>query len=133
MNSTWILDIGIRLLTTFAIFKMPHLGTNDYSTDPVPSDDQFTNGLVDFLNRIANDYPAAAIGAMCAPSARGNQCENIQKATTLVNVSNVRYLFITPDVYSGGYGCDYHPSAKTQQNIAAIVMPFVEELAKSIK
>ena len=101
------------------------LGTNDYSTQPAPSDAQFTTGLVDFLARIIADYPDAKgrIGAMCAPLAAGPQCANIQQAA---QQAGVNYVFIDPDTLSGGYGCDYHPNAATQQNIANVVVPAVK-------
>jgi hypothetical protein len=101
------------------------LGTNDYSTQPAPTDEQFTSGLVDLLTRIIADYPAAKgrIAAMCAPIAAGNQCANIEKAT---QQAGVHYVFITPDTLSGGYGCDGHPNTVTQQNMADVVAPVVK-------
>lgn len=103
------------------------LGTNDYSTQPQPSDAQFTSGLVAFLQRIIADYPAAKghIAAMCAPMQTGNQCANIQRATQLAGVN---YVFVDPDTLSGGYGCDGHPNAATQQNIANVVAPAVKSM-----
>jgi hypothetical protein len=101
------------------------LGTNDYSTQPNPTDEQFTSGLVDLLTRIITDYPAAKghIAAMCAPMQAGNQCANIQQAA---QQAGVHYVYITPDTLSGGYGCDGHPNAVTQQNMADIVAPIVQ-------
>jgi hypothetical protein len=42
--------------------------------------------------------------------------------------NNARYIFVTPDCYTGGYGCDGHPSALTQQNISAVIIPVVQEM-----
>ena len=102
------------------------LGTNDYSTQPAPSDDQFVNGLVDLLTTIIRDYPRAKghIAAMCAPMAAGNQCANIKAATQQVGVN---YVFIDPDTIVG-YGCDGHPDQATQQLMAGVVTPAVKEM-----
>mmetsp|Transcript_20418 Transcript_20418/g.34190 ORF Transcript_20418/g.34190 Transcript_20418/m.34190 type:complete len:565 (+) Transcript_20418:109-1803(+) len=62
------------------------LGTNDYSTEPFPSDKDFIDGLVDFLQRILQDYPQAQVAAMCAPMANGNQCKNIEIAARTVSI-----------------------------------------------
>jgi lysophospholipase L1-like esterase len=82
------------------------LGSNDYSTEPNPSDEDFTNGLVEFLSLIRSDYPSALIAAMCAPSNHGSQCANIEKAAAQTSSSFVAMdssLYVSPD------GCDGHP------------------------
>lgn len=103
------------------------LGTNDYSTQPQPSDAQFVSGLVALLDRISADYPGARgrTAAMCAPMQAGPQCANIQRGAQLAGVN---YVFIDPDTLSGGYGCDGHPNAATQQNIADVVTPAVKSM-----
>jgi lysophospholipase L1-like esterase len=101
------------------------LGNNDYSTQPSPSDEQFITGLTQFLLQIHMDYPSAHVAAACAPHHNGNQCANIQAAAESTGSS---YLFIPDDVFVGGYGCDDHPSAQTQVNIADFVTPFITGL-----
>jgi lysophospholipase L1-like esterase len=82
------------------------LGSNDYSTTPNPSDEDFTNGLVDFITLIAKDYPTALIGAMCAPSNHGNQCANIENAT---KITNSAFVHMDSSLYVYPNGCDGHP------------------------
>lgn len=106
------------------------LGSNDYSTQPNPSDEDFTNGLVDLITRIRQDYPLALLAAMCAPSNNGNQCTNIENAThltssTFVSMDSVEYVY--PN------GCDGHPSIQTQQNIADVVIAAVQDMLRSAK
>ena len=103
------------------------LGTNDYSTQPTPSDEQFISGLVDLLHRIGADYPQSKghVAAMCAPMQTGRQCANI---ATAAQQAGVNYVFIDPDVFTGGYGCDGHPNAQTQQLMANIVTPAVKTM-----
>ena len=82
------------------------LGSNDYSTSPNPSDEDFTNGLVDFINVISDDYPNALIGAMCAPSNHGNQCANIESAAV---TTGSYFVKMDNDLYVYPNGCDGHP------------------------
>lgn len=101
------------------------LGSNDYSTEPNPSDEQFTSGLIDFLNLIKSDYPYAQVGALCSPSASGNQCKNIQFSASK---TNTYYVQIDHSNYDPGYGCDMHPNKESQANIAEVVTPLVKEM-----
>eukprot|EP01038_Epipyxis_sp_PR26KG_P015404 gene15404-20779_t len=94
------------------------LGSNDYSTNPNPTDEQFTTGLSDLLNRIHSDYDRATVFAMCAPISHGNQCSNIEAAASK---TKSHYIRVDPSTYDGGYGCNGHPNIATQQNIAKIV------------
>ena len=102
------------------------LGSNDYSTQPNPTDEQFITGLVNFLNALKSEYPTAKIAAMCSPSAHGPQCANIETSTQ--TAGGVGYLFLDPSLYNGGYGCDMHPNTVSQQNMANVVTPFVQSL-----
>lgn len=103
---------------------MVMLGANDYSTTPYPSDEDFINGLVNLLNQIHADYPAAKVGAMCSASPDGNQCVNIEAAAGMTSST---YAKIDDSVYVS-YGCDYHPSIDTQRNIADAVTPVVQNM-----
>jgi lysophospholipase L1-like esterase len=105
------------------------LGSNDYSTEPVPSDSQFVDGLVNFVNQIKFDYPKALVITACAPSAHGNQCANIEKAAA---ITGIEYLYIDPSVLSGGYGCDDHPDCVSQQNISLIIISFLQPLLSNV-
>ena len=82
------------------------LGSNDYSTSPNPSDEDFTSGLVDFLTLIATDYPTALLAAMCAPSNHGNQCVNIENAT---KITGSTYVSMNSSLYVYPNGCNGHP------------------------
>lgn len=102
------------------------LGTNDYSTEPNPTDEQFTDGLIDFIAIIQRDYPnARAVVAACSPSAKGNQCANIKAAAERTGAV---YVFVDPDCYNGGYGCDMHPNAVSQQFIADVIAPALKSI-----
>ena len=101
------------------------LGTNDYSTSPVPYDSQFINGLVALINQVKQEYPLAIHVAACSPLYRSHQAANIQQAAV---ETGINYLFVNFSVYDGGKGCDNHPSQQTQINIADVVTPYLEGL-----
>lgn len=100
------------------------LGTNDYSTQPNPSDEDFQNGYINFVNQIKADYPSTKIVLVCEPFAAGNQCTNIEQVS---KKTNSVYIYV-PFSTIVSYGCDYHPSAESMVNIANVVTPIVKGL-----
>lgn len=107
------------------------LGSNDYSTEPHPSDDDFITALSSLLQRIQTDYPTAALAALCAPMQVGPQCQNIAAAAAAASDAKptqpVTYFAIPPATVTG-YGCDYHPDAASHQNMANAVLPVIQEM-----
>lgn len=102
------------------------LGQNDYSTQPNPTDVQFTSALVAFINQIKVDYPLTEVLVICSPSpVVPQQCPNILSAAT---TTNVHYFTMSSNVYEGGKGCDGHPNQLTQQNMAASVTSTIADL-----
>jgi lysophospholipase L1-like esterase len=107
------------------------LGTNDYSTQPNPTDEQYTSGLITFITQIQSDYPHASIVAICSPMAKDtHQCPNIESAT---KATNVHYIDIPENVFDGGYGCVGHPSQQTQRNMADYILPTIRAILESNK
>ena len=99
------------------------LGTNDYSTKPYPSDSDFTNGYIKFINQIFSDYPSAKkLYAMCAPLNNDNQCMNIENAAKMASTDRIKYVKVDSSVIDAGpAGCNGHPSVTTQQNMANFI------------
>jgi lysophospholipase L1-like esterase len=111
------------------------LGTNDYSTFPQPTDDQFQSGYTAFLTQIRADYPSAKIMIACAPMKNENQSRNIAAvAKTNENIVSA-YLDIPSSTMTtaGSNGCSGHPSIQGHINIAAVVAPALEQLLPSSK
>ena len=100
------------------------LGTNDYSTSPQPSDDQFIEGYVNFVHQIQHDYPSAKLLSLCEPMYNGNQCQNIQKAAGMTGVE----YFAVPSSTVVGWGCSGHPDYPSQQNAADLITPVVQKM-----
>jgi lysophospholipase L1-like esterase len=100
------------------------LGTNDFSTQPEPSQEMFVNGYVNFVAQVRSDYPNVPILSLCAPLNTGNQCAYTELAAKQANVN----YFAIPTSTVTGYGCDYHPNVDSQKLIAQAVTPIVEKI-----
>lgn len=103
------------------------LGTNDYSTDPIPTDEQFISTLSTFLLQVQSDYSDAVILSTCAPMKAHDQCKNIAAAA---KIANVNFADIPQSTMDGGYSCSYHPNVLSHQNIASYLLPIVNSLLK---
>jgi hypothetical protein len=101
------------------------LGSNDYSTQPNPSDEDFTAGYVALLQQIRLDYPLAKLGAVCEPVPGYHECENVKAAAEAMQAT---YIEVPDSIYSEPKGCDGHPSIQGQRNIADVVTPVVQEM-----
>lgn len=101
------------------------LGSNDYSTTPYPSDEDFINGYVALVEQIMVDYPNAKIAAVCEPTPGGNECVNVQYVADTLHIV---YINIPDEIYTVPYGCDGHPSVEAQQNIANVITPIVVDM-----
>ncbi|MCA9596308.1 MAG: endo-1,4-beta-glucanase [Myxococcales bacterium] len=101
-----------------------NLGTNDYSTGGDPTDKQFTDAYVAFLENIRQKNPNALILAMVPTLLSGTDLSTAQKnveaavaARKSAGDSNVYSYFMS--VTMDGWGCDWHPSAKTHAAMGA--------------
>lgn len=106
------------------------LGSNDYSTQPNPSDEDFTAGYTALVTQLQKDYPLALIAAVCEPTPGNGECENEQRVAECMGLS----IITVPDsIYVNPNGCDGHPSVQGQQNIAAVVTPAVIEMLSAAR
>jgi lysophospholipase L1-like esterase len=106
------------------------LGTNDFSSLPQPTDEEFQNGYAAFLTQIHSDYPNAKIMIACAPMKPERLPSNFQ-AVAEANADLISaYLDIptTTMTDSGSNGCDGHPSQQGQVNMANLIVPVMEKL-----
>ena len=72
------------------------LGSNDYSTTPHPSDEDFINGYINLLTQVKTDYPNAQIATLCEPYPGDHECENV---LAVANAMDTVYIKITDDIY----------------------------------
>jgi len=109
-----------------------NLGTNDYSTDPVPPTNVFEQGYLNMTSLIRAHYPPSTfIFTVCGPLISGTCCTNIQDVVKQLNNGgdkNVIYVDMQNIlVMPQDYGCDYHPSVSGHQKMANILIPVIQK------
>lgn len=111
--STWTADVVVV-----------NLGTNDFSPgDPGPP---YIDAYRMLIEQIRGHYPQAyilcAVGSMMIGSELAQCTSYVKSVVSAVNTAgDARVAFVDLGVQDGlvdGYGCDYHPSAKTDQLMA---------------
>lgn len=98
------------------------LGTNDYSTVPIPDDSMFTGDYHKFIARVLTNYPQASV--LCVSTGDILLEKNVQKVVTEEIAA-----FNHPKVYFAAFpdtveltGCDWHPSIKDNSKIAGVLV-----------
>jgi lysophospholipase L1-like esterase len=97
-----------------------NLGTNDF----VPGDpgQPFVDAYVAFAASLRARYPQAwifcALGPMENGAAARTAVQAVVAARTQAGDARVRFLELATQTGELGYGCDYHPSVATQQQMA---------------
>lgn len=110
-----------------------NLGTNDFSTNPQPTEIIFVQAYIDLLNDIRRQYPFAPIIAMAGPILPDYAAGYVETAVYHMNSAqsdrNVHFLRVPNNlVMPDDYGCDYHPNISGQQKITAVLLPKIREV-----
>jgi lysophospholipase L1-like esterase len=103
-----------------------NLGTNDFSTDSDPSQQDFQGAYEQFVTNIRSKHPNAKIlltnGSMLSgedlTKARG-YIENVVTSFKGKGDDDISSFQIEPQNSADGYGCDWHPSLATHRKMAA--------------
>jgi lysophospholipase L1-like esterase len=103
-----------------------NLGTNDFSTDSDPSQQDFQGAYEQFVTSIRSKHPNAKIlltnGSMLSgedlTKARG-YIENVVTSFKGKGDDDISSFQIEPQNSADGYGCDWHPSLATHRKMAA--------------
>lgn len=100
-----------------------NLGTNDFSTTVDPTPMQFGDAYRTFLQHIRSKYPPALILCTVAPLLNGTALTRaraaIDAAVSATGDAKIKSFTMDPADPADGFGCDYHPSIKTHQKMAA--------------
>ncbi|KAK7920283.1 SGNH hydrolase-type esterase domain-containing protein [Apiospora marii] len=124
-------------------FKTPvdivviNLGTNDFATggrSPIDSA-TYTAAMVKFATAVHDKYPNAAVLITSSPSLGNDSAEQAKTKQTSALQDAVSKLafkahfvnFATQDASNNNIGCDYHPSAKTHQEMAVVLTDAIQE------
>ncbi|KAK8106923.1 uncharacterized protein PG998_008936 [Apiospora kogelbergensis] len=126
-------------------FKTPvdivviNLGTNDFSyQDGVrPQLDMATYkaAMTKFANAVHAKYPKAALFITSSPSigndsaeqAKTKQINALQEVVAQLGFKAHFVNFATQDTSNNNIGCDYHPSAKTHQQMAVVLTDAIKK------
>ncbi|TLS20876.1 uncharacterized protein PpBr36_10795 [Pyricularia pennisetigena] len=110
-----------------------NLGTNDFSFDPAirPQLDvaAFSEAFVGFLEQVREAYPSAVVFLTGSPLLNDATAEKQKsKHSAVMREAAERFgpdvhfvEFPTQDASNNNIGCDYHPSARTNQELAVIL------------
>jgi lysophospholipase L1-like esterase len=100
-----------------------NLGTNDVSTPVDPTEAQFTGAYRTFLQHVRGKYPAALILCTVAPLLGGADLTEarayIDAAVAATGDARIKSFPMAQTDPADGWGCDFHPSVKTHQKMAA--------------
>jgi lysophospholipase L1-like esterase len=103
-----------------------NLGTNDFSTDQDPSATDFTNAYRDFLMHVRSKYPDAWILCTCGPLLYGSELDLVRgyiaDAVMATGDAKIGTFEIPSQSSADGLGCSYHPSIKTHQKMADLLI-----------
>jgi lysophospholipase L1-like esterase len=110
-----------------------NLGTNDYSTDNDPTDEEFTNEYEKLLMTIRVRYPRARIMCTVGPLLDGRDLDtaeaNIQAAVQRrVTAGDSAATFHAMKVANTAPGCDWHPGLGTHAVMAEQLRPIVKKV-----
>lgn len=102
-----------------------NLGTNDFSTEEDPTQEDFEAGYVALLETVRDANPDAIILCTVGPMLSGEDLDTARsyiegavEARVEAGDSRVKTFELAPTVASDGYGCDWHPSLRTHEIMA---------------
>jgi lysophospholipase L1-like esterase len=100
-----------------------NLGTNDFSTEPDPSEDDFATGYVALLERIRRNHPTAFILCTIGPMLGGEDLEKAARAIARAvemrkHQGDERIDRHVLTTRNDNPGCDYHPGLGTHRAMA---------------
>ncbi len=102
-----------------------NLGTNDFSTEIDPTQEEFEAAYVTLLERVREGYPDALILCTIGPLLAGEDLsgardyiQNAVDARASAGDAKVKTFELAPTNPNDGYGCDWHPSLRTHEVMA---------------
>lgn len=110
-----------------------NLGTNDYSSVPFPSDDEFIEAYVELLQLVRTRYPQALIVAVAGPLMLEPAPRVIESAVERFRAANddglLKYVLIKDNLERSAedFGCDWHPNVNGHNKIASQLTPVIAD------
>jgi lysophospholipase L1-like esterase len=113
-----------------------NLGTNDYSTQPYPNEEEFIQTYINFINRIRLNYPPIEIICVSGPVI-GDPCSSIikkvvEKYQKDYNFNKIHFILLPQNILTrpDDLGADAHPNVMGQKKMADFLTPKVSEIMK---
>ncbi len=110
-----------------------NLGTNDFSTEPFPTQEVFIAGYTNLLTEIRAAYPQATIFATAGPIMFADVWWYVETAVARtsqqLNDDQIYYVPIENNLELSevDYGCDYHPNVNGHRKMADQLIPKIAE------
>ncbi|KAF2077153.1 hypothetical protein CYY_001538 [Polysphondylium violaceum] len=102
-----------------------NLGTNDFSSEPIPPQDIFQNGYISFVNFIKSKYTNnPTFFLACGPMIGNPCCQYVQNVATTVNAI---YIDMQGILNTNDYGCNGHPNVSGHSKMASIASPIIQK------
>jgi lysophospholipase L1-like esterase len=103
-----------------------NLGTNDLSTSQDPSEMEFVAAYRTFLLHLREKYPRARILCTCGPLLSGAELDRARRYIAMAVADsgddNMTTFDMPPQSAADGLGCSYHPSLKTHEKMAELLV-----------
>lgn len=120
-----------------AALVIVNLGTNDFSTEPDPSREEFSLGYVRLLEKVRANHPRAqvltTVGPMLLPEDLARAEEAILGAVQIRRAAgDARVHYHRMQTVNALPGCDYHPSARTHERMAEELLEVLLRLEPSL-
>jgi lysophospholipase L1-like esterase len=115
-SSKWSADVPYDVVII-------NLGTNDFSTDPDPSEEEFATAYGTLLEKVRKNSPRSFVLCTIGPMLGGDDLEKAERSIRLAverrrNAGDLRVLAYRMKTTNDDPGCDWHPSVPTHQRIA---------------
>jgi hypothetical protein len=102
-----------------------NLGTNDYSTQPSPSQSIFVPAYLKFISQIRMRYGNGVnLFLVCGPMIGNPCCDYVQQAVKNTQ-PNVYFINLQGILTQADLGCDYHPNVNGHTKMANIAIPII--------
>jgi len=103
-----------------------NLGTNDFGTPPVPSQQEFVDGFVEFILAIKAAYAPSNphFFLLCGPLLGDPACEYVQIVASQVQATYIDLQGLLTIPYD--YGCNAHPAVSGHLKMAEVIVPVIE-------
>ncbi len=105
-----------------------HLGQNDFSSKPEADSQDYIDGYLKLIKEVRGKYPNAFIYCFATTGWPGYSSYVEEVVAKRHEAGDEHVYFVGyPNVPSDELGCDYHPQAKAQKELANILVPVMRD------